>query len=148
MARKQERRSHLTIKPGSLEETPLVEEMPRAISRRDVITESGEVKKLVRKILKDNGLRLYAVCEKGGFNYARIKQWLNSRKPESGSKKVGQEEIIEFSKTLGVSVRVTLVVSSVAFDDNLKFVKRKANVTTNNSVYDEFTEEIENGESN
>ena len=147
MATRQERNTNFTLKPDSIEDNPHPEDIPRAQLQRDVIVESGEIKRLIREILKKNGLRLYSVCEKYGYNYDRIKMWLNSRKPRYGKEKASQEEIIGFCKFLGISVRVTLLVSSVAFDDDLKFIKRRAKIAKNNSVYDNYIEK-EDGKSN
>lgn len=143
MVSQQKRGTNFTLEPDSIEEAPIADNLRQSQDRSDIVTNSGELKKLIRKVLSDNGLRLYSVCETGGFNYPRIKQWLNSKKPRTGGDKVGQTEIISFCNVLGISVRVTLVVSSVAFADDLKYVKRRAKIATKNSVYDKF---IENGE--
>lgn len=133
MVSKQKWSTYPSVKPDELED----QKNPR--SDRCVVKESGEIKKVVRQLLKQNGLKLEAVCRESGLNYPRVKAWLNARKKW----KIAQNEIIDLCEVLGINVRITLVVSKKEFPDEMKYAQRRAVKFPKNSVYDTFTDETE-----
>lgn len=133
MVSKQKWSTYPSVKPGSVDEP----RDPR--SDKCVIKESGEIKKLVRQIIKQNGLKLEAVCRESELDYPRVKAWLNARTKW----KIAQNEIIDLCEVLGINVRITLVVSKKEFPDDMKYAQRRAVKFPKNSVYDTFRDETE-----
>jgi hypothetical protein len=108
-------------------------------ANHDIILHSAELKRLVRKQLKEHGMRLFAVCEEASVSYERIKRWLNSNRPMNTI--VSQREVIDLCNEIGVDVRITLVVSSTfTAPEHLKHRERIISNHTTDFIYKEIIE--------
>ena len=105
------------------------------------------MKKLIRKKIQEHGASLFKLCKFVGVEYDRIKLWLNSRTREPSQDKLAQNEIIKLMESLGVSVRITLVVSEVSLPESVKLMNRstrrytKGNTVYKNLIQNEFEDQ-------
>jgi hypothetical protein len=102
---------------------------------------------LVRDRVKTYGVSLFKLCQFCDTDYDRIKFWLNARPSSGKGIRASQDDVIKLCSSLGVTVRITMVVSSVDLPDEIKLMNRAPRrFTSNNSVYkkvieDEFEDE-------
>jgi hypothetical protein len=98
-----------------------IEPKPWRILSSDIIVGSGELKREIRRILRDNRVNLYRFCNFNGFEYDRVKAWLNSTDIRKGQS--DQAEVIRVAGATGITVRVSLTVRKVDFPDPVQAIK-------------------------
>ena len=88
---------------------------------RDVVIDSSELKKIVKHRIRELNLKLFDVCRVNNVSYNTFKKYLEEDKSLS-SPNLRQEHLINIAESLGVRIRVQIIIQKIDSVDRSIFV--------------------------
>jgi hypothetical protein len=89
---------------------------------RDIVIDSSEFKKIIKYRIKELNLKLMDVCMVNNVSYNTFKKYLEEDKSLS-SPNLRQEHLINIAETLGVKIRVQIIIQKIESVDRSIFEK-------------------------
>lgn len=89
---------------------------------RDIVIDSSELKKIIKYRIKELNLKLMDVCMVNNVSYNTFKKYLEEDKSLS-SPNLRQEHLINIAETLGVKIRVQIIIQKIESVDRSIFEK-------------------------
>jgi len=89
---------------------------------RDIVIDSSELKKIVKHRIKELNLKLFNVCSVNNVSYNTFKKYLEEDKSLS-SPNLRQEHLIKIAESLGVKIRVQIIIQKIDSVDRSTFEK-------------------------
>ena len=90
-------------------------------SKIDVVICSKELKKLIRKRIKDLNTTLYYVCKVGEFDYKKFSNFMNAEDPMNNNVRVKQMQVLKLCESIGIDVRISIRVNALTEEMTSKF---------------------------
>lgn len=87
---------------------------------KDIIIDSSELKKLIRYRIKELNINTYVLCKANNVSYSVFKKYLNNDKSLS-TPSLRQEHMIRIAESLGIRIRVQLIVGKIEDVDRSVF---------------------------
>ncbi len=89
---------------------------------RDIVIDSVELKKLIKYRIKELNINSFAVCKANNISYNVFKKYLMSDKSLS-SPGLRQEHLINVAESLGIRIRVQVIIGEFENIDRSRFEK-------------------------
>lgn len=90
---------------------------------RDIILDSSELKKVIKFRIKQLNIDNYTVCKENNVFYNVFKKYLENDKSLS-SPGLRQEHLINIAESLGINIRVQIIIGDFNEIDRKRFEKR------------------------
>ncbi len=87
----------------------------------DVVICSKELKKLLRKRIKELNTTLYHVCRLGEFDYKKFSNFMNAEDPMNANVRVKQMQVLRLCKSVGIDVRISIRMNELTEELKNKF---------------------------
>ena len=95
----------------------------QAFKFRDVVIDSAELRKLIKHQMKHLNLKTWDVTEANNISYGTFKKYMRDDKTLS-SASLRQEHLMNVAESLGIRIRIQLIVKKVE-DIDRSFFERK-----------------------
>ena len=79
-------------------------------NRFDLILCSQEIKKTISSRIQKLNVSLFQLCEQLDYNYEYVRRWMNLTDPTNQNQRMKQWQVIELAQSLGIDIRLTIVV--------------------------------------
>ena len=89
---------------------------------RDIVIDSSELKKLIKFRIKELNTTSAAICKANNVSHETFKKYLSEDKSLS-SPNLRQEHLINIAETLGVNIRVQIIIKKIDTVDRSVFEK-------------------------
>lgn len=94
----------------------------QAFKFRDIVIDSAELRKLIKHRMKELNLKNYDVCEANNISYGTFMKYLREDKTLS-TPTLRQEHLINVAESLGIRIRVQLIIGKFEDIDRSFFEK-------------------------
>ena len=103
----------------------------------DILYTNKELKRLIKRIIKDNNLSVYYISKQIGVNYKMVLKWLHYMHTKVGNV-LTHREIMKLAAILGITIKIQLIVCNDAI---APILQRKKGTRINYDIEDEALED-------